>query len=270
MPLSKDGRGWWLFYTSALPMTEHTARLDGVDLYYRSGGSGPPLILLHGRTRSGLFWAPFLDALGEHYTVIVPDLPGHGRSSPFPGDFSHRRVARLMFALADELGLDRVRGIGHSSGAFVLIHMGVQQPQRVAAMVLVGGTHRSSLKHRAWVRSVGWEGRDEDTYELWRRQHPGGEAQIREMLDQFRKQADDHPDFDLSPEHLAVAQARTLIVLGDRDSQQAVECGVEMYRAIPQAALWIVPGEGHDAGMNRDPEAFARTALRFLGEGWPA
>jgi pimeloyl-ACP methyl ester carboxylesterase len=208
--------------------------------------------------------------LGQHYTLIVPDLPGHGRSSNFPGDFSHREVGRLMFALADELGFHQVRGIGHSSGAFVLIHMGVQQPERVAAMVLIGGTHRSSLKHRTWVRSVKWEGQDDDTYELWRQLHPGGEPQLRAMMAQWRKQADDHPDFDLSPEHLAIIQARTLIVLGDRDSQQSVESGVEMYRAISQAALWVAPGEGHDAGMQRDPEGFARAALRFLGDGWPA
>ena len=85
MPLSKDGLGWWLFYEPTLPLTEHTTTIDGVDLYYRLGGSGPPLLLLHARGRSGIAWVPFLDAFGGKHTVIVPDLPGHGQSAPFPG-----------------------------------------------------------------------------------------------------------------------------------------------------------------------------------------
>lgn len=81
MPLSKDGMGWWLFSPCALPMTEGTQAVGDIELYYRMGGSGPPLLLLHGMTRTGREWDPWLDELGERYTVIVPDLPGHGRST---------------------------------------------------------------------------------------------------------------------------------------------------------------------------------------------
>ena len=88
MPISKDGPCWWLLYEPKLPLSEHTTKIDGVELYYRMAGSGPPLLLLHGRTGSGQIWMPHLDALGERYTVIVPDLPGHGRSTAFLGRLS--------------------------------------------------------------------------------------------------------------------------------------------------------------------------------------
>jgi haloacetate dehalogenase len=68
----------------SLPLMEQTLEVESLELYYRTGGSGPPLLLLHGATLVGQQWDPFLDALGEHYTVIVPDLPGHGRSPDFP------------------------------------------------------------------------------------------------------------------------------------------------------------------------------------------
>ena len=269
MPLSKDGRGWWLFHTCELPLAEHVARVDGVELFYRMGGSGPPLLLLHGRSRAGLFWVPFLDAFGERYTVIVPDLPGHGRSSDFPEGFTHRDTARLLFALLDQLGLGRARGIGHSSGAFVLIHMATQRPERMEAMVLVNGAHRQPLKTREWVRTICWENQDEETHELLLRHHPGGELQIRAMLAQWRLQAEDHGDFDLSPEHLATISAKTLLVWGDRDDLFPVELALEMYRAIPNSALWVAPGQGHDPFPEILP-AFPAKVMAFFGENWPA
>ena len=113
MPLSKDGMGWWLFSPCALPMTEGTQAVGDIELYYRMGGSGPPLLLLHGMTRTGREWDPWLDELGERYTVIVPDLPGHGRSTRPPGGFLFREVARALFAFLDQLGVGRIRAIGH-------------------------------------------------------------------------------------------------------------------------------------------------------------
>jgi pimeloyl-ACP methyl ester carboxylesterase len=262
--------GWWLDMPCKLPLTEARQTLDGVELYYRTGGSGPHLLLLHGFTQSGRKWDPFLDELGKHYTVIVPDLPGHGRSSAFRGLFTFRDTARLMFALCDGLGVERVRGIGHSAGATILMLMGVQKPERVEAVVLVGGPHRSTPQALEQVRNVSWESRGEEHHELWKRQHPGGEPQIRAILAQFRKQADDTADWHLSPEHLATIQARTLVVLGDRDWAFPVEFAVEMYRAIPDAALWIVPGQGHGAGMGESPETFLQVVTDYLAQGVPS
>jgi pimeloyl-ACP methyl ester carboxylesterase len=91
----------------SLPMKEETARLGDIELFYRVGGGGPPLLLLSGFTQTGLYWDPFLDALGKEYTVIVPDLPGHGRSTAFDEHFSHRKTAELLFDLLDRLGLER-------------------------------------------------------------------------------------------------------------------------------------------------------------------
>ena len=125
--------------TPSLPLTEATETVDGVELYYRMGGSGPPLVLLHGFTLVGQQWDPFLDELGKDYTVIVPDLPGMGRSGRPKGDFTHREAGRLTFRLMDALGIDRLRGIGHSSGGIMLLHMALQQPGRMEAIVPVAG-----------------------------------------------------------------------------------------------------------------------------------
>ena len=129
--------------------------VEGLELYYRTGGSGPPLVLLHGFTLTGRQWNPFLDELGKHHTVIVPDLPGLGRSARPTGDFTHQEAARLVFGILDALDVERVRGIGHSSGAIMLIHMAIQQPDRMEAMVLVAGAHRLPLDVRQERRAGG-------------------------------------------------------------------------------------------------------------------
>ena len=119
------------------------------------------------------------------------------------------------------------------------------------------------------VRTICWENQDEETHELLLRHHPGGELQIRAMLAQWRLQAEDHGDFDLSPEHLATISAKTLLVWGDRDDLFPVELALEMYRAIPNSALWVAPGQGHDPFPEILP-AFPATVMAFFGENWPA
>src|SRR5512139_1318576 len=92
----------------SLALVEKTQVVDGLELYYRIGGSGPPLLLLHGFTATGQQWDPFLDALGKHNTVIVPDMPGHGRSSA-PESFLFHNTAHQMFGLLDALEVSSVR-----------------------------------------------------------------------------------------------------------------------------------------------------------------
>ena len=67
-----------------------------------------------------------------------------------------------------------------------------------------------------------------------------------------------------TPPALSQISARTLIVYGDRDPLYAVEMAVEMFRAIPRAALWVVPGGGHGPIFGESAGEFVRTALEFL------
>ena len=233
-------------WTCALSLSEATVTVNDLELFYRTGGSGPPLLLIHGFTGTGHAWNPFVDELGAHHTVIIPDLPGHGRSTGFPGAFSYRKTAGIMFALLDALGVDCVQGIGHSAGGNTLIHMAAQRAERVEAMVLVDGAHRLTVAARDGIRErFFWENQPEDSREWYRQVHPGGEPQIRSILAQLRGLADNYDDFDFSPEHLATIPTRTLLVWGDRDWCYPIEIAVELYQALPNAALWVVPNHGH-------------------------
>jgi haloacetate dehalogenase len=99
-----------------------TGRLtvDGVDIHYVTGGSGPALLLVHGAPQSGIMWRRIAPGLAKHFTVVIPDLRGYGRSGkPARADYSKRRMAADLVAVMDELGYDRFCVAGHDRGARV-------------------------------------------------------------------------------------------------------------------------------------------------------
>jgi hypothetical protein len=96
-----------------------------------------------------------------------------------------------------------------------------------------------------------------------RRVHKHGDEQIRALRQQFHDFKDSYDDMNFTGPYLSTITARTLIVHGDRDEFFPVSIPVEMYRSIPNAALWIVPSGGHVPIF--DPKVpFVATALDFL------
>ena len=255
--------GWWMDVTPSLPLTEETEMVEGLPIYYRAGGSGPPLLLLHGGTLVGQQWNPFLDELGQHHTVIIPDQPGHGRSPAFPPEgLAFGATARVMLGLLDALGVDRVRGMGHSSGASVVLHMAGQHPGRVEALVSISGAHRLPIEgpYPGIAEGFRWENLSPAQQKLQMSMHPGGIAQVRTILAEVRGQVPRHKDYELPPAQRASITARMLLVYGDRDLMIPVEHALEAYRALPDASLWIVPGEGHSP-----PWSSERVKVEFPG-----
>ena len=194
------------------------------------------------------------------YRVIAPDLRGHGRSTNPGGDFTFADVARDIFALLDRLGIDRVKAIGMSAGANTLLHMATQQPSRVDAMIHVSGTPRFPDQARAIMRTMTEEGRSQAEWAEMRGRHHLGDDQIRALWRHAREFADDRDDMNFTAATLSTITARTLIVHGDRDPLYPVEQAVELFRGIPDAALWVVPNGGHGP-------IFGEQAAPFVANG---
>jgi pimeloyl-ACP methyl ester carboxylesterase len=117
-------------------------------------------------------------------------------------------------------------------------------------MILIGATHRSTEQNRAiqrqaTVESLSREGDMWGGYEQMRRIHLHGDEQIRDLRRQFNAFKDNVDDMNFSAEELGRIQAKTLIIHGDRDEYFPVELPVEIYKAVPNSALWIVPNGGH-------------------------
>ncbi|HEY5197876.1 MAG TPA: alpha/beta hydrolase [Solirubrobacteraceae bacterium] len=112
---------------------------------YRIAGSGPVLLLLHGIAGTAEAWIPSMPLLARRFTVIAPDLPGHGSSDKAPGDYSLGALANSIRDLLVGLGHTRATIVGHSLGGGVAMQFAYQYPERCERLVLVasGGLGRS-------------------------------------------------------------------------------------------------------------------------------
>jgi pimeloyl-ACP methyl ester carboxylesterase len=97
----------------------HTLQLPDVRLHYLRGGSGSPLILLHGWSQTWYEWRLVMPALAERFTVVAPDLRGLGDSSKPATGYDKRSVADDIRLLAESLHFDQVSLVGHDHGAAV-------------------------------------------------------------------------------------------------------------------------------------------------------
>jgi pimeloyl-ACP methyl ester carboxylesterase len=240
--------------------------VNGFQLHYEDRGEGPPLLLLHGGTGIGADWQHVFTAGDpDGFRVIVPDLRGHGRSTNPSKEFTFRQSASDMFALLDRLGIRRANAIGLSAGAKTLLHMATRQPLRVEAMVLVSATPYFPAQVRAAMAQLTVDSFSDVEWATARQRHVHGDDQIRMLYDQMRGLKDSHDDMAFTPPLLGTIAARTLIVHGDRDPLYPVELAIEMYRSIPESALWVVPNAGHGPVFGPLAAPFVETAVSFLG-----
>ena len=117
---------------------------DGVELAVDVAGSGPGLLLVHGFGGAKEDFADHVPALAVDHTVVVVDHRGHGASDGpddpaaySPAAHSFERLVTDMFEVADALGLDRFRLLGHSMGGMVARRMVLERPDRIEALVLM-------------------------------------------------------------------------------------------------------------------------------------
>jgi haloacetate dehalogenase len=108
----------------------------GIQIAYHIGGSGHPLLLLHGYPQTHLMWAKIAPRLAEHFTVVMSDLRGYGdsdkpKSDPRHVTYSFRAMASDQIGLMDSLGHKQFAVAGHDRGARVAHRMCLDQPERV-------------------------------------------------------------------------------------------------------------------------------------------
>ena len=121
-------------------------------LFARSGGKGPPLLLLHGYAQTNVMWHRVAPALAEHFSLVIADLPGYGWSSvPEAGEghapYDKRSMAKAMVELMEKLGHVRFRLAGHDRGGRVAYRLALDHPQ--PAGEAFDARHHPDLRHVA-------------------------------------------------------------------------------------------------------------------------
>lgn len=118
---------------------ERRIQTKGAEIFLRTGGSGPPLLLIHGFPQTHAMWHKVVPELARHFTVVLPDLRGYGFSSCPPNDsrnaaYSKRAMGEDLFEAMTALGHDRFAVVGHDRGGRVAYRMALDAPARIRAL----------------------------------------------------------------------------------------------------------------------------------------
>lgn len=251
-------------------MTSSLFSIHGRDIYYEISGQGQPLLLLHGFTGSSANWKLFGHEWTEGFQTLAVDLRGHGRSTNPTGQYTHREVAEDLIALLDHLKLQKVSGVGVSSGGNILLLMATFYPERIRSIVTVSATHSFPDQARPLMKLANFDTIPADQLEELRKIHPRGDSQIRALYQQALGFATSYEDLNLKNSDLTQIQADVLVVQGDRDPLYPVEQSIEIFRSIPRSSLWIVPNEGHGPILGEYLGEFTKTARKFLKKTTPS
>jgi pimeloyl-ACP methyl ester carboxylesterase len=283
-----------------MTLTPHEIQLHGHRVTYRRGGSGPALLLLHGVTDSSATWEGVAPALAEHFTLIAPDLLGHGESATPRGDYSLGAHASGVRDVLSALGIDHVTVVGHSLGGGVAMQFAYQFPERCERLVLVssGGLGRevhlllraAALPGADWVlpalTSAGLLGVGRRAGDLLRRLRlaPSGDLAVlahgfasldndgsrqaflhtvRAVIEPSGQRVSAHDRLDLA------GLLPSLIVWGEKDSIIPVEHGEAAHAAMPGSRFEVFPEAGH-MPHGADPERFAALLIEFCETTEPA
>ena len=115
-----------------------SADLGEIRLYYKTAGSGVPIVFLHGGSDASDAWEFYLNKFADSYRAIAPDGRGQGQSSFGKGPITYGRMAGDVVRLLDHLGIERAHFVGHSDGGVTTLHILIDYPDRVRSATLLG------------------------------------------------------------------------------------------------------------------------------------
>jgi len=274
--------------------------LHGRRVIYRITGSGPPVVLIHGMLNSSRHWQAVAERLAGRYTVVAPDLIGHGDSAAPRGDYSLGAHAASIRDLLAAIGIDRATIVGHSLGGGVAMQFFYQFPQRCERLVLVssGGLGREVGPLLRTAALPGMSKLLAATIQprllaaLWqggarmRARGMGGGAYVQAVaralrplenegareafLQTLRSVIDTRGQRVSATDRLYLLEAMpTLIVWGERDNTIPIEHGRRAHEAIPGSRLRTLPRAAHFPNLE-DPDGLARELLEFIATSEPA
>ncbi len=278
----------------------HQVDLHGHGVIYRTAGSGPAVVLIHGMVNSSRHWEQVALGLADSHRVIAPDLIGHGDSATPRGDYSLGAHAASIRDLLATIGVDRATVVGHSLGGGVAMQFFYQFPHRTERLALVssGGLGREvspllraaalpgataavrlaaqpklvdaiaaageRLRARGSSKGVYFEAVARALRPL---QEPGSR---RAFIETLRSVIDVQGQRVSARDRLyLLGDMPTLIVWGERDHTIPLEHGLDAHRAIRHSRFETLPRAAHFPHLE-DPEGLASVLRTFLAETEPA
>lgn len=243
--------------------------IDNLKVAYRVGGSGSPVVLLHGwGAESGTFQSIF-DRLSNSHKVYAIDLPGFGLSEIPSEAWDATNYAKLLSSFLDKLNIAKVSLIGHSYGGRISIVIAANEPEKIGKVILVNSAglkpRRTPIYYCKYLLSrIG---------RIFRRLGSYGNRLADSIADRVGsrdyKQAGlmrgtmvKSVNQDLRP-FLSKIRAETLLIWGEDDKDTPLSSGRKMKQEIPNSQLVVLKDAGHYSYLDQT-EQFLQMASNFL------
>ena len=259
------------------------ADLNGARVYYEMAGAGHPLVLLHAGICDSRMWDAQVDAFAQHYQVVRYDLRGFGQTASVDGSFAHHHD---LLALLNHLGIEKTYLLGCSMGGSAALDFALEQPERVAALILVGSSPSGYKANRppptqldavdAAVNAGDFERASELEVQIWvdgpSRTPDQVPSSIRDRVRVMNTIALQNEVLDLGQvepldppavQRLEEFQSPTLVVVGDLDQPRILDSAEFLVTHLPAVREAVIPGTAHLPNMEQ-PERFNELVLNFL------
>ncbi|ART71260.1 2-hydroxy-6-ketonona-2,4-dienedioic acid hydrolase [Mycobacterium dioxanotrophicus] len=282
-----------------ITLTEHIVRVADKDIFFAEAGAGPAVVMLHGGGpgASGVTnYSRNIDALSQHYRVIVPDMPGYGRSDKrIDKSDPFGYLGDAIRGLLDELDIDTAHLVGNSYGGAAALRLALDTPHRVGKLVLMGpgGIGTTRMLPTAGLNSLlsyyGGTGPSRDKLAAFIRNYLVHDADsVPDELIDVRYRASIDPEVVANPPlsrpsgplalrtlwrmdltrdpRLATLQTPTLVLWGRDDKVNRPAGGPLLLNTMPSAELVMTSRTGHWLQWER-AEFFNRIVSEFLSDG---
>ena len=235
------------------------AQLGEVRTWYEEHGSGEPLVLMHGGLVDARWFEPNLAPLAERFHVYLPERRGHGHTPDVPGPITYQLMADDTIAFLETVVGGPADLVGHSDGAFVAMLVAMQRPELVNRLVMISGGFNKSgeaMPDMEWdVDQIA-----EFLGPAYGEVSPDGIDHFKVVARKIGDMAAVEPTLDSS--ELAKVAQRSLVMFSDDDLVTLAHV-TEMYDALPDAELAVVPGTSHFLTQEK-PHLVNALVLDFL------
>jgi pimeloyl-ACP methyl ester carboxylesterase len=242
-------------------MSELWLDVAGARMHAQVLGDGPPVVLLHGYGVSGTYMLPLARELADSYRVLVPELPGQGKSEPRAGLRSVRELAGALAAWLDAAELEQPAVVANSLGCQVVTELAVRDLERVGPLVLVGPTvdpARRRGRHQLFAALRDCAREPLQLVGIAAVDDVG--VGMRRLVATARAALDDRIE-----ERLPLVEQPTVVVRGGADGFVSADWAEQVASLLPDGWLVVVPGEPHAVHFTR-PEAVAGIVRELLAE----
>jgi len=238
--------------------------IDGLNTWYDEDGGGEPLVLLHGGLCTNETWSAQTPMFAERFRVLAPERRGHGHTADTQGPLTYADMA------TDTAGfLDRVVGgpahlVGWSDGGIVGLMVAIARPDLVRKLVVIGtnyDTRGVAPEVEEMFANMAPDSADMAMFRgLYETHSPDGPEHWPVVFGKFVEMTQREPHIQV--DELALISSPTLVIVGD-DDMISIEHSVELFRAIPNSQLAVVPGASHAVLMEK-PDLLNGIVLDFL------